>query len=78
VCQRHRVLIAKHSAAGLPRIMKNLNSPTVEVVGYCDARPLISHENSELGFDVRLIDLHTLRRVHRKHPEEITRIQRST
>jgi len=72
---RHRLLIAKHSAAGLPAIMKRLDSQTVEVVAYCDAPPLIKHENSDIGFDVCLIDLRMLRRVRRKHPEEIARIQ---
>jgi DNA-binding NarL/FixJ family response regulator len=75
--QRHRLLIAKHSAAGLPAIMKKLDSQTVEVVAYCDAPPLIRHDNSDVGFDVCLIDLRTLRRVHRKHPDEIARIQQS-
>jgi DNA-binding NarL/FixJ family response regulator len=75
--QRHRLLIAKHSAAGLPAIMKKLDPQMVEVVAYCDVPPLIKHENSDLGFDVCLIDLHMLRRVHRKHPEQIARIQRS-
>jgi DNA-binding NarL/FixJ family response regulator len=75
--QRHRLLIAKHSAVGLPTIMKNLDSQTVEVVGYCDAPPLIKHENSDVGFDVCLVDLRILRRAHRKHPEEIARIKRS-
>ncbi len=74
---RHRLLIAKHSAAGLPAIMKKLDSQTVEVVGYCDAPPLIKHENSDVGFDVCLIDLRMLRRVHRKHAAEIARIRRS-
>jgi DNA-binding NarL/FixJ family response regulator len=70
---RHRLLIAKHSAAGLPAIMKKLDPQTTEVVGYCDAPPLIKHESN----DVCLIDLRMLRRVHRKHAEDIARIQRS-
>lgn len=74
---RHRLLIAKHSAAGLPAIMKKLDPQTTEVVGYCDAPPLIRHESSDVGFDVCLIDLRMLRRVHRKHAEDIARIQRS-
>jgi DNA-binding NarL/FixJ family response regulator len=74
---RHRLLIAKHSAVGLPAIMKKLDSQTVEVVAYRDAPPLIRHENIDPGFDVCLVDLRMLRRVHRKHPEEIARIQRS-
>jgi DNA-binding NarL/FixJ family response regulator len=74
---RHRLLIAKHSAAGLPAIMKKLDSQTVEVVGYCDAPPIIKNDNSDVGFDICLIDLRMLRRVNRKHPEEIARIQRS-
>jgi DNA-binding NarL/FixJ family response regulator len=74
---RHRLLIAKHSAAGLPAIMKKLDPQTTEVVGYCDAPPLIKHESNDVGFDVCLIDLRMLRRVHRKHAEDIARIQRS-
>ena len=74
---RHRLLIAKHSAAGLPAIMKKLDPQTTKVVGYCDAPPLIKHESSDVGFDVCLIDLRMLRRVHRKHAEDIARIQRS-
>jgi DNA-binding NarL/FixJ family response regulator len=74
---RHRLLIAKHSAAGLPAIMKKLDPQTIEVVGYCDAPPLIKHESSDVGFDVCLIDLRMLRRVRRKHAEDIARIQRS-
>jgi DNA-binding NarL/FixJ family response regulator len=57
--------------------MKKLDSQTVEVVSYCDAPPLIKHEDSEVGFDVCLIDLRMLRRVHRKHLHEIARIQKS-
>jgi DNA-binding NarL/FixJ family response regulator len=75
--QRQRLLIAKHSAAGLPAIMKRLDPGTVEVVGYCDAPPLIKHESSDVGFDVCLIDLLMLWRVHRKRPQEIARIRRS-
>src|SRR6202022_3479943 len=74
---RHRLLIAKHSAAGLPAIMKKLDPQTTKVVGYCDAPPLIKHESSDGGVDVLLIDLRMLRRVHRKHAEDIARIQRS-
>lgn len=74
---RRRLLIAKHSPAGLPSILKTLDSTSVEVVAYCDAPPLIRHQNGDPGFDVCLIDLRMLRRVHRKHPQEIGRIQQS-
>jgi DNA-binding NarL/FixJ family response regulator len=74
---RHRVLIAKHSSAGLPAILKKLDSQRAEVVGYRDTLPLIRHDHDDVGIDICLIDLRMLRRVLRKHPTDMTRIHRS-
>ena len=74
---RHRILIAKHSSAGLPAILKKLDSRRVEVIAYCDTPPLIKHDHDDVGIDICLIDLRMLRRVLRKHPTDITRIQQS-
>jgi DNA-binding NarL/FixJ family response regulator len=74
---RHRVLIAKHSPAGLPAILKKLDSRRVEVVEYCDTLPLIKHDHDDVGIDICLIDLRMLRRVLRKHPTDMTRIHQS-
>jgi len=74
---RHRVLIAKHSSAGLPAILKRLDSQRTEVVAYCDTLPLIKHDHDDVGIDICLIDLRMLRRVLRKHPTDMTRIHQS-
>ena len=74
---RRRILIAKHSSAGLPAILKRLDAQRVEVVAYCDSLPLIRHDNDDVGVDVCLIDLRMLRRVLRKHPSDMSRIRRS-
>jgi DNA-binding NarL/FixJ family response regulator len=74
---RNRILIAKHSSAGLPAILKKLDSRRVEVVAYCDTLPLIRHDHEDVGVDICLIDLRMLRRVLRKHPADMTRIQQS-
>jgi DNA-binding NarL/FixJ family response regulator len=74
---RQRILIAKHSSAGLPAILKKLDPQRVEVVAYCDTLPLIRHDHDDVGIDICLIDLRMLRRVLRKHPADMTRINRS-
>jgi len=74
---RHRILIAKHSSAGLPAILKKLDSRRVEVVAYCDTLPLIKHDHDDAGIDICLIDLRMLKRVLRKHPTDMARIQHS-
>jgi DNA-binding NarL/FixJ family response regulator len=74
---RHRVLIAKHSSAGLPAILKKLDSRRVEVVAYCDTLPLVRHDHVDIGIDICLIDLRMLRRVLRKHPTDMARIHQS-
>jgi DNA-binding NarL/FixJ family response regulator len=74
---RHRILIAKHSPAGLPAILKKLDSRRVEVVAYCDTLPLIRHDHEDVGVDICLIDLRMLRRVLRKHPADMSRIHQS-